>query len=230
MLWWALALLGLTVLVLYAMVSRRHFTFLLAGLGLVSAGGLGIAGVFGGETVNPIEAISRGFQDPAVTQPALPANPSPTPDAGSSSPTPDAGSSSTPPPAPNALGAGEPGSIGSGITGTEPVPAPPTTEPPPMPAPDTPEPPASTLPVAPDQPSPANTCPCTLEVSTNVNVATIKLRRDTFETLGSSGTPATFDNLPAGTYTITVEATGTSGYTGTVTLPQTRALSVYLEQ
>ncbi len=229
MLWWALAMLGLTVLVLYAMVARRHIVFLLTGLALVAAGGLGVAGVFSGDSVNPVEAISRGFQDPTATQAAPPASPGTTPDSGSSV-TPDTGSSGTTPTAPDASGVGEPGSIGSGITGTEPAPASPTTEPPPMPAPDTPEPPVSTLPVVPEQPSSASACPCTLEVSTNTSVATIKLTRDNGETLGSSGTPARFDNLPAGTYTVTIEATGTRGYIGTVTLPQTRILSVYLEQ
>lgn len=254
MLWWVLALLGLTVLVLYAMVSRRHFTFLLAGLGLAAAGGLGIAGVFGGEMVNPIEAITRGFQDPATTQPAASTSPSTTPDTGSSvtpnsgsSTAPDSGSSGTPPTSPNP--SSDPGSISSGITGMEPAPAPtpPTTEPPATPTSPEPSPPAAPeqpspttpsepalppapQPVPPAASSPANTCPCTLEISTNTSVVSIKLTRDNGETLGSSGTPAKFDNLPAGMYTVTIEATGTRGYTGTVTLPQTRMLSVYLEQ
>jgi hypothetical protein len=73
-------------------------------------------------------------------------------------------------------------------------------------------------------------CPCTLRLSTNAPEATFTLRRESGELLSSRSFPyAAFTNLPAGSYRYTVEAPGFKGYEGTVKIPESRTLSVWLE-
>ncbi len=239
MLWWVLMVFGVTVLVLQWMIFRRQFAFILAGLLLIVGGGLGVAGVWQRGT-NPLEqavgAIRR--QVPGVIPPSAPADapvgPLPTP------PAPDPGSSATSPsPASPSPASHEPATPPASV-----APEPPTnTNPSELPPPQPQTPPASPSP-APTSPTPASPPPSAteppattplperyaLEINANATDASVKLARADGTEIGSKGAPAKFENLEAGTYTVTVESPGTKGFKGSISLPQSRSLTVYLEK
>ena len=258
MLWWVLMVFGVTVLVLQWMIFRRQFAFILAGLLLIVGGGLGVAGVWQRGT-NPLEqavgAIRR--QVPGVIPPSAPADapvgPLPTPqapvDPGSSpaSPSPASPSPASPEPAtpPLSTPGASPASPPSSVAPEPPTNTNPSELPPPqpqIPPSPSPTPPASPDPASPEPASPppsAVTEPPTttplperyaLEVNANATDANVKLTRADGTDIGSKGVPAKFENLEAGTYTLTVESPGTKGFKGSVNVPQSRNLTVYLEK
>jgi hypothetical protein len=217
MVWWVLAVFGVTILVLQWMIFRRQFAFIVAGLLLIVGGGLGIGGVWQDGT-NPLEqaiqAIRRQF--PGVIPPSAPPNApfgvTPLPEA-------PAGSSAAPSTAP----ATPPSSV--------------TPEPPSNPSPTPPaSPEPANPPASPTEPptSPAPTNPAaerhTLEVNSNLTLAIVRLERADGQRVGSSGIPAKFEDLEPGVYTLVVESPGSKGFRGTVNVPQSKTVTVYLEK
>lgn len=236
MLWWVLVVFGVSVLVLQWMIFRRQFAFILAGLLLIVGGGLGVAGVWQSGT-NPleqaVEALRRQF--PSVIPPSAPANapvgPSPLqnpePPTASSPTAPPSSASPTPPSSPNPseLPPMQPESPQT-PSPTPPSPTPPTAPQPASPPPATTEPPAATPPPT-ATPLPERYA---LEVNANAGEATIKLERADGTIVGSQSAPAKFENLDAGVYTLIAEAPGTKGFRGSVSLPQSKTVTVYLEK
>jgi hypothetical protein len=226
MLWWVLAVFGVTVLVLQWMIFRRQLAFIVAGLLLIVGGGLGIAGIWQSGT-NPLEQAVEAIrkQVPGVIPPSAPA---------------DAPVGVTP--LPEASGATSPLTPPSSVTPESPTNPAPSELPPPQPTspepvspePISPAPPSSLEPVNPDPatpPSASTPIPerYTLEVNSNAALATVKLERPDGTNVGSHGVPATFENLESGEYRLIVESPGTKGFRGTLSVPQSKTVTVYLE-
>ncbi len=209
MLWWVLAVFGVTVLVLQWMIFRRQLAFIVAGLLLIVGGGLGIAGVWHNGT-NPLEQAVEAIrkQVPGVIPPSAPA---------------DAPIGITPlPEAPGATPPITPPSSVSPESPSNPVPSEPS-----PPQPTSPE------PVSPPA-APPTTTPLpelhTLEVNSNTTVAIVKLERTDGSNVGSHDVPAKFENLEPGVYTLIVESPGSKGFRGAVSVPQSKTVTVYLEK
>jgi hypothetical protein len=222
MLWWVLAVFGVTVLVLQWMIFRRQWAFIVAGLLLIVGGGLGIAGVWQNGN-NPLEQAVEAIrkQVPGVIPPSAPADApigiTPLPEAPGASATPP----TTPPVTPPA-----------GVNPEAPSNPVPSELPPPQPT--SPE-PVSPEPVSPEPATPPpTTTPLperhTLEVNSNTTVAIVKLERADGTNVGSQGIPAKFENLESGEYTLVVESPGKKGFRGMVSVPQSKAVTVYLEK
>jgi hypothetical protein len=216
MLWWVLAVFGVTVLVLQWMIFRRQWAFILAGLLLIVGGGLGIAGVWQSGD-NPLEQAVEALrkQVPGVIPPSAPA---------------DAPMAITPlPEAPSAAPANPPSSV-SPEPPSNPVPSEPSPPQPTNPEPASP-PPTSLEPVNPPA-TPPTTTPTpelhTLEVNSNTAVAIVKLERADGTNVGSQGIPATFENLESGEYTLIVESPGKESFRGTLSVPRSKTVTVYL--
>ncbi len=209
MLWWVLAVFGVTVLVLQWMIFRRQWAFIVAGLLLIVGGGLGIAGVWQSGN-NPLEQAVEAIrqQVPGVIPPSAPADApmaiTPLPEAPSATP-------ANPPTPPSSV----------------------SPEPPLNPVPSEPSPPQPTSP-EPATPPPPTTTPLperhTLEVNSNASVAIVKLERADGTNVGSQGVPATFENLESGEYTLVVESPGVKSFRGTLSVPQSKTVTVYLEK
>lgn len=216
MLWWALMVFGVTVLVLQWMIFRRQFAFILAGLLLIVGGGLGVTGVWQRGT-NPLEQAVEAIrkQVPGVIPPSAPLD---APVGALPGSAPDGSSPASPSPA----------SPPSGVTPEPPANPNPSELPPPqpqIPPTTTPEPPTTTPPTT--TPLPERYA---LEINSNATDATVKLERADGAGLGSKPVPAKFENLEAGTYTLTVESPSLKGFRGSISLPQSRSVTVFLEK
>jgi hypothetical protein len=72
-------------------------------------------------------------------------------------------------------------------------------------------------------------CPCTLDVNVNVKGANVTLLREgQVEAAGQA--PTTFVNLPAGAYSLRVEAAGYKPFEGEIPLSESRNIVVRLEE
>ncbi len=234
MLWWVLAVFGVTVLVLQWMIFRRQWAFIVAGLLLIVGGGLGIAGVWHNGT-NPLEQAVEAIrkQVPGVIPPSAPADApmaiTPLPEAPSAIP--PANPPVTPPLSVNPEAPSNP--VPSNPVPSEPPPPQPTNPEPASPTPPSPTPPTSLEPVNPPA-TPPTTTPLpelhTLEINSNASVAIVKLERADGTSVGSHGVPAKFENLEPGEYTLVVESPGSKGFRGTLSVPQSKTVTVYLEK